>query len=576
MRYIGPFFRMNSLSQKEISNQLFYLSKESVKTIVLNSKCGLLIPIRISKKSSSTNDISILNNFSPLMCIYKKSSPMFIHNKTSRGFDESTLKKEINPSTNALMTLCLLELSDYYSNYDKDNRNIISFEKPFKYLAKQQLKFYSENLRNNEGVFVNKKNISDGNSKGFNLIDKNNKFKFSDQAFMMAAYYLYSFYNKSDADSNDYERFSNEILYVLNDYKESLYDLSFEDDLNILLCLNIHYKYSHNPIAYELILDLSDFLINKFMTKDYYSNSLENCCLLAICLMESYKHTNIISFKEINKEINDKLLSLYDNEKNIFIKLTDKKETKYSCVEINLYLLSLMVYAKEEDKISELKPIISNIYRKFYINNDLLTSWPEAPTLDEVERYKKLSLKSDDMLDETYFRMPNLPSPESTGLAPIFVKYLNYSRKKDCFTVRKVYFDSNKNMFSFLLFIYFLKEDVQKEMGFNKENNSLDLDTCRTTSDINDNVDNNNVSSDDINNSNQINNANIINDADNTKSEIASINNNNKQLNSSNDKQSSKEIIIAKKSTNDINKTLNSSDNKSKKSIRDKSSNKKI
>lgn len=510
MRYIGPFFRMNSLSQKEISSQLFYLSKESVKTIVLNSKCGLLIPIRISKKSSSTNDISILNDFSPLMCLYKKSSPMFIHSKTSHGFDESTFKKEINPSTNALMTLCLLELSDYYSNYEKYNRNIISFEKPFKYIAKQQLKFYSKNLRNNEGVFVTKKNISDGNSKGFNLIDKNNKFNFSDQAFMMSAYYLYSYYNEVDIDSKDFRRFSKEILAVLNDYKESLYDLSFEDNLNILLSLNIFYKYSHNETAKELILDLSDFLINRFMIKDYYTSSLEDCCLLAICLRESYKHTNIISFKDTSKEINDKLLSLYDNEKGIFMKLTDKKDIKYSCTEINLYLLSLITYGKEEDKISELKPIISNIYRKFYINNDLLTSWPDAPTLDEVERYKNLSLRSEDMLDEAYFRMPNLPSPESNGLASIFVKNLNYSRKKDTFTIPKTSFDSNKNMFSFLLFIYFLKDDIKKDIGFSKNNlnvsrkQSEDSTIISNDSDV-ENLDNNKLVNSNKNISNESN-----------------------------------------------------------------------
>ena len=136
MRYIGPFFRMNSLSQNEISGQLFYLSKESVKTLVLNSKCGLLAQIRSSKKSS-INDISILNNFSPLLCLYRKASPMFIHSKTSHGFDESSFRKEINPSTNAFMTLSLLELSDYYSNYSNDDRNVVSLEKPYLYLAKE-------------------------------------------------------------------------------------------------------------------------------------------------------------------------------------------------------------------------------------------------------------------------------------------------------------------------------------------------------------------------------------------------------------------------------------------------------
>lgn len=465
---------MNSLSTKEISGQLFHLSKESIKTLVLNSKCGLLAQVRTSKKSS-INDISILNNFSPLLCLYRKASPLFIHSKSSQGFDEATFKKEINPSTSAFMTLCLLELAEYYSHYNKGNRNIASLEKPFKYLAKEQLQFYSENLRNNEGLFVDKKNTSDGNSKGYSLIDKDGKFKFSDQAFMMDAYLLYSYYNDSDQISDEYNKFSHEILDMFKNYKSALYDLSFNEALLVFLALNIFYKYSPDSDAKELILDLGDFLITKFQEKDYYLDSIDDCSLFSICLMEAYKHTDIISFKEIAKEINDKLISLYDSEKNIFVKLSDKKESKYSCSEVNSYLLCMLIYSLQEDKPAELRPIISGIYRKFFVNGGLLTSWPEAPTLDEVERYKKLSLRSNDMLDETYFRMPVLPTPKSTGLAPIFVKSLTYSKKKDSLSAKRSSFDSNKNMFNFFLIIYLLKDMVEDFMEFTTSFNSEEV-----------------------------------------------------------------------------------------------------
>jgi len=468
---------MNSLSQKEISGQLFHLSKESVKTLVLNSKCGLLAQVRTSKKSS-INDISILNNFSPLLCLYRKASPLFIHSKSSHGFDESSFKKEINSSTSALMTLCLLELSEYYSHYDEGGRNVVSLEKPFKYLAKEQLQFYSENLRNNEGLFVDKKNVSDGNSKGFSLIDKDEKFKFSDQAFMMDAYLLYSYYNESDQISDEFIKFSHEILDMFKDYKSALYDLSFNENAQIFLALNVFYKYSSSPDAKELILDLGDFLITKFQEKDYYLDSIDDCALFSICLMEAYKHTEIITFKEMAKDISEKLISLYDTDKNIFIKLGDKKECKYSCLEVNSYLLSLIMYSNQENKVTELKPIISGIYRKFFVNGGLLTSWPEAPTLDEVERYKKLSLRSDDMLDETYFRMPISPTPKSTGLAPVFIKSLSYSKRKDSLSTNRTSFDSNKNMFNFFLIIYLLKDMVEDFMEFSPSSSSevpLDL-----------------------------------------------------------------------------------------------------
>ena len=480
MRYIGPFFRMNSLSQEEISSQLFYLSKESIKTLVLNSKCGILAQIKSSKKASF-NDVSILNNYSPLLCIYRKASPMFIHNKTSHGFDESTFKKEINPSTNALMTLCLLELSEYYSYYNTD---VDSFEKAYKYLAKEQLQFYSEHLRNSEGLFVTKKNTSDGNSKGFNLIDKDDKFKFSDQAFMMNCYFLYAKYNPDDEISPEYMKFSNEILNLFIDYKDALYDLSFSENVEIFLCLNVYFKYSNSNKAKDLILDLGDFLISRFQEKDYYIDSLDDCALFSICLMSAYKQTGIISFKECYLEINDRLINMYNSEKNIFMKMSDKKELKYSSLEITSYLLTLLLYSSLDDKSIELKPVISGFYRKCFINNGLIASWPDTPTLDEVERYKNLSLRSNDMLDETYFRMPVLPTPKSNGIAPIFVKNLTYSKKKDVLSRSKLTFDSNKNMFNFYLIIHFLKDTTERIMAFIPDNTSKDNDISSSSSEI--------------------------------------------------------------------------------------------
>ena len=310
MKYIGPFFRMITLSQDDIYGQLFHLSKESIKTITLNSKCGIISHFRSSKKSRSSNDNNILDNSSPLLCIYKKSSPNLIHSKTSLGFDETTFRKTILPSTNALMTLSILELSDYFSNYNRVCSNIKSLEQPYSIIAKKQLEFYSNNLRNSDGVFVEKKNISDNNSKSFNLIDKNKDFKFSDQSFMMCAYLLYAINHKDDEISNEYREFAYQILNMLCDFKEEIYSVSFEECCLVLMSLNILLDYEENDDCKNLLIDLSDFLINKFNEKDYYSSSLDYSCLFAINLYKSFKHTEIIYFKEISLEIFDKLESL--------------------------------------------------------------------------------------------------------------------------------------------------------------------------------------------------------------------------------------------------------------------------
>ena len=467
LRYIGPFFRMNSLSEKEINGQLFYLSKEAVKTIVLNSRCGLVSQIKKYNKLSSSIDITTNSNFSPLLCVYRKASPTFINSKNSRGFDEETFKKEINPSTNALMSLCLLELLDYYRSFENIDKNIYSINEIYKNLTKDQLDFYSTHLRNREGVFVDKKNLLENNSKNFNLVDKDKKFKFSDQAFMMLAYYLYSIKNPNDESSDSYKEFSNQILKMFCDFKDQIYDCSLDEVCKVLLSLNILYSYDDNNKAElkDLIIDLADYVMCKFDEKDYYIDSLDTASLCSIVLTLSYKHTKILTFSEKTTEIINRLYTLYDEEKGTFYKLSSKKEIKYSCFDITFYILAFIIYQSIISNSNEYKVMISTIYKKFIINSGLITSWPEAPTLDDYERYRGFTLNSNDMVDESYFRMPNIPTPDSTGVAPIFNKYVTYNKRKDSFSISKNTFDSYRNFLNFFLIIHLFKDEYMDELN---------------------------------------------------------------------------------------------------------------
>lgn len=463
MRYIGPFFRMNSLSQKEINGQLFYLSKEAVKTIVLESKCGLISSIKSFKRLPSITDVTTNSNFSPLLCVYRKASPNFIHSKNSNGFDEDTFKKDINVSTNALMTLSLLELLDYYRNFENIENNIYGLYHVYKKLTRDQLEFYSINLRNTEGVFIDKKNLLENNYKNFNLVDRDKKFKFSDQAFMMLAYYLYSHKNPDDELATAYNNFSLEILQMFIDYKEKIYECSLDEMCKTLLALNILYSYDEINELKMLIIDLSDYAMSKFEDKDYYVDSLDTASLCSITLSLSYKHTNILTFLDKSTEIINKLSTLYDVDKETFYKLSSKKEVKYSCFDITFYFLAFVIYSDVTDSKSEYKNLISSIYKKFFINSGLIPSWPEAPTLDDYERYRGLTLSSEDMLDESYFRMPNLATPTSSGIAPIFNKSVTYNKRKDIFSSDKTVFDSYKNFLNFYIFIHFFKDDYMSE-----------------------------------------------------------------------------------------------------------------
>ncbi|WP_302633289.1 hypothetical protein [uncultured Clostridium sp.] len=455
---MGPFFRMNNLSQDEINTQLFFFAKEAIRTIVLESKCGLVSSIKSYKRLSSNNDISINSNISPLLCVYKKASPNYIHSKNSNGFDEDTFRKEINPTSNALMTLSILELADYYDNFKDKDRNLYAFHDIYKKLAKEQLEFYSVNLRSTDGTFTSKKNNGENNYKNFNLSDKDKKFKFSDQAYMMLAYYLYSLKNPESDVYDAYKAFAMEILQVFVEFKDKIYETSLDEICKILLAFNVLYSYDDLDDLKLLIIDFADYAMNKLDEKDYYVEELDTVCLCSIALSLSYKHTNILGFFDKTSEIINKLYDLYDAKNEAFYKLSSKKDIKYSCFDINFYFLAFVIYSDINENKSSYKDLISSIYKKFFISSGIITSWPEAPTLDDYERYRGYSLKSTDMLNETYFKMSNIPTPSSSGTAPIFIKYVNYNKKKDEFTTSHISFDSYKNFFLFYLFIFFFKD----------------------------------------------------------------------------------------------------------------------
>jgi len=471
LRYIGPFFRMNKLSQKEIKGQLFHFSKEAVKTLVLESKCGLVDSLKNYTKTSSSIDINTTGNISPLLCIYRKSSPNYIHSKNYNGFDEDSFKRDIEPITNALMTINILNLSKYYDSFKDGDENLYSYSLLYRQLAKEQLNFYSVNLRNAEGVFIQKKNISENNSRNFNLTDKDTKFNFSDQAFMMVAYTLYSVLFSDDDIAIEYQNFATEILEVLIEYKEKIYELPFNEILKILLAVNLYFGYTGSEDAKNLIIDLTDFLINKFDEKDYYVDSLDTASLFALVLMLSYEHTLILSFKEKAKEIITKLTSLYDEEKELYLKLSSRKELKYSSFDLTFYFFALNHYATLFNEVNYYKDTLSSLYRKCFVNSGIISCWPEAPSLDDPERYKNLSLKADDMLDEIFFRMPTMSTPTNLGVAPIFNKYVTYSKKRGTFSSSISSFDSYRNMFIHSLIIHLFEESVMRELNIFDEFN---------------------------------------------------------------------------------------------------------
>ncbi|WP_228201967.1 MULTISPECIES: hypothetical protein [Clostridium] len=457
LNYIGPFLRINSLKSNQVEKQLFYLSKEAIKYLTLTSRCGITIPQSELKSRNFPNiDNNIINSISPLLCIYKKAHPKLISIGNNLCFDEDALKKEINIESNGFMTLCLLELIEYYNQFkDIDNKKY-SLSNLYLILCKRQLEFYATNFRNIEGVFVDKKNVSHNLNSDFKFEEKNKKFKYSDQAIQMTAFYKYSLFDKTKC-GEEYRNFSMDILKMFLEYKDELYLCSREELIKLCFAFNVFYKYSNIPEVKILLLDLMEFLIedNDFSSKS--DIKIEEICLTLINSILFYKSTNILKFKDISEEIFKVLLDMYDPELGIFIKPCEKKEISYGCLEILSYLISMLCYNNLIEKSKDSDMIIIDIFKRQIIDSELILSWPQSPNLDDVERYENFSAKAENLLDEQFFRMSFVPSPEICELPPIFIKNITYNKKKGSFSQGKTTFDSSKNLFIFFLIIYITK-----------------------------------------------------------------------------------------------------------------------
>jgi hypothetical protein len=451
---------MNTLSRENIEQQLLYYSKESLKHILLSSKCGIPLTTNDFRTKNIPNfDISIFKKNSPLLCIYKKANPKLINENNSYRWDDSTFKKEININSNAFMTLSIIELISYYDLFRHNDTKLYSTGRIYNMLAKKQLDFYSSHLRNIEGVFVDKKDCSDNLRDNLVFEDKDKKFKFSDQALLMAAFYKISLL-PDNKDSEAYKTFALDILKMFIEYKNELYTLSFEELNKLCLAINIFYDYSDHPEAKTILIDLCDLLMEKWNEKalNNIEYSVEYNCMMYINLHLAYKKTNLIMLKDFLDDLYIDLEKLYDNDKGIFIKKTDKKDIDFSCQEIMMYVLCMTVHSKvyDYDNLS----ILSNVFKRQLINSGIVLCWPDAPSLDNAERYSNFSLKTEDMLEDHHFRLPTIPTPESSELAPILIKNVQYNIKKEVFSAGKTTFDSTKNMHLLFLVIYLLKDGI--------------------------------------------------------------------------------------------------------------------
>lgn len=450
MKYIGPFLRINTLDKTNISNQLLHLSKEAINLIVLHSKCGVTIKAKdLRTKNISNDDINIFDHISPLLCLYKKCSSKLKFEGKKLNFQSDSFRKDILIRGNAFMTLSLLEL---YENFkESKNQELKNLGELYLALSRHQLDFYASNLRNAEGLFVDKKDVSDVILKELKFEIKKNSYNYSDQGLLMCAFYKYGLLTTSKS-AEAYKDFALDILKMFKEFKEDIYQNDIEELLNLCFSMNLFYKISNIPDSLAIAMD-----IHEFIQDNYEDITYDNCYLLELSVLNSkllYENSNILKHKELYEKQNEKLLSLYNDTLSMFIK--KEKPDEFTSEEIILYIVNLLNNNNNDD--DDRNYILSGVFRNQLIDSGIILSWPDAPNLDSCERYVSSSLRSEDLIDIKNFRVDSMPTPETSNFAPIFIKNVEYSRKKNKYKQGKQSLDTSKNMFLYFLLLHFLSK----------------------------------------------------------------------------------------------------------------------
>jgi len=282
------------------------------------------------------------------------------------------------------------------------------------------------------------------------------KFKFSTQALLMAAYYKCA--TLSEDNNENFQSFALDIMNLFSSLKQEIYNTSHDELVKICLAFNILYECSKLEKAKELLVDFSELMIENInhMPPSVIRDNIDISCLCYINSILTYKNTNLSHFKDAAFKIFNNLEKLYNNDDGIFIKDISEKENKFSSDEIILYLYVFMIQESllSDNEKTELASKIHGLYKKQVVSSGIILRWPEAPSLDNPERYRNFSCKAEDLLDDNYFRFSSYVNNDTNDLAPIFVKNISLNRKKESYKHYKHSFDSCKNMFNFFTIIY--------------------------------------------------------------------------------------------------------------------------
>lgn len=452
--HLGNFLKLSSLNSPITEYQLFNFSKESLKQIFLNSKCGEIINGKEFKNKPSNADLVGTKNIYPLICLYKKAKPKIKTEKNILNWKDHKIKKKVDILSNAYMSLSLLTLAEYYNEIIKDEKKRKEIFKFYVSSVKCQLKYYINNFRNEIGLFVNKFSQKNENKKEstpiFESLD--NSIDFSSQAYLMICFFKCSNMLK---DTSPYKipflNFSYEIEKMFIDFKNDILECPPKKLVELLSAFQLYLNSKDTPSEnfINLLFNIVETLLQKISLSSI--GTYEKILLYKTFLyLKSYiLDKNLISFTNANNLMSEYLWEFQD-----FLNNSNFEANEILNAED---LVSYQIYLIETNKQKSI-----NFYNETFLPSKIFTCFPNIPKKYESEKYFHFEHREQNIIPDKFFKPNSYKTMNEMNLTPIICKNLYFLQDKNKFSKPKQKFDSSINMKLIFFILSNLKNTIIK------------------------------------------------------------------------------------------------------------------
>lgn len=346
-----------------------------------------------NNKFSINNDFHFIKDLNPIKAIYSKTNLALSSNDKLEGdtnlpfeFADKEFEKKLTPKNQGLLILNEINLSKllYNKSIIKRNQESSSEEKLIAMvlldLAINQAIFSHNHLRNNNGLFVEKLNLSSDLDMP-NFEESKRKIDWEDQVYMLCAYaLLYEVLDKPNLkryfDLNKARLFKSYAFDLINILEHHEYEIIELETANLSSFISSFFEALNildNKQKYlSFALSLCDELYAREKQKGFmlsHRHAREAASLASHfksieALTNGFRYTNFNLFLNASEEIYNNLNSVWDNNLGLF-NLDEKNNIKYSSKSISYVLKSLNKLLKTTSS-PNLKKSIENQLTNFF------------------------------------------------------------------------------------------------------------------------------------------------------------------------------------------------------------------